>query len=88
MTGSKRLNFWKEFSKDVDDHVEYYTVPQYGDYPDDQLCEFEKRDIIVNMKRYLNRIDTNARGEVEAARDCLKLAHYASELYARVTGVR
>ena len=85
---SVRLAFWRYFSGLVGDHIENYTVPQYGDHPDDQLCDFTKRDIVVSLKRYLNRIDTNARGQTESERDCFKMAHYICELHAIVSGVQ
>jgi len=83
-TISKRQQFWQEFQALVAGHIEHYTVPQYGDWPDDQLSDFTARDIVVNMQRYLNRVDSNARGPAEAARDCLKLAHYACELHRKI----
>ncbi len=74
---SKRAEQWNEFAKTVEDHIEDYTVPQYGDAPDDQVEHFSAADIKVQLERYVNRIGSNARGEVEAKRDCLKIAHYA-----------
>jgi len=85
---SNRLRFWQDFAGMVDEHIEEYTVPQYGDYPEDQLMDFEVRDIIKNMQRYLNRFESGARGIDETKRDCFKLAHYSSELWARVEGIR
>jgi len=78
---SERANRWRRFSKTVINHIEKYTVPQYGDWPNDQLCEFEIKDIIREMKRYINRAETSCRGYDEQLRDCLKLAHYACELW-------
>ena len=80
---SKRLKEWQAFSDLVECHIEEYTVPQYGDAPKDQLSEFSEQDIITNMKRYLNRMTTNARGFEESQRDLLKLAHYAAVLYMK-----
>ena len=85
---SSRLKFWNEFSPLVADHVENYTVPQYGDYPYDQMTAFTIEEIVMNMKRYLNRALSNQRGIEESLRDCLKLAHYASELWAKKKGIR
>lgn len=78
---SERLNRYKGFSQAVEDHVEKYTVPQYGDYPDDPLTGWTEQDFKTTLQRYANRIGSNARGSTEAMRDCLKMAHYAGELY-------
>jgi hypothetical protein len=67
------------------DHIHTYTVPQYGDYPDDQMTEASLADIKHDMQRYLNRMLSNARGQVEIERDMLKLAHYACIAYAKIT---
>ncbi|NPB00315.1 MAG: hypothetical protein GXO10_02975 [Crenarchaeota archaeon] len=80
---SIRLNMWKKFSDKVSDHIENYTVKQYGDYPD-QLAKYSIEDILLQINRYLNRVTTNSRGEKESIRDCYKMAHYVSELWYRL----
>lgn len=80
---SQRGIQWLDFGVKVYNHVEQYTVPQYGDMPNDQASEFTVEDIKAQLKRYVNRIGTNARGEGEAFRDCLKIAHYACLLHAQ-----
>ena len=72
---------WGEFSKLTLEHIEKYTVPQYGDIPDDQASNFTEHDIAVNILRYVNRIERGRRGEMEAHRDLLKIAHYCAILY-------
>jgi len=74
---SNRGNQWVEFSKEVLCHIDDYTVPQYGDMPDDQVEEFTLADFKTNLKKYMNRIGSNARGNDEAVRDAFKIAHYA-----------
>jgi hypothetical protein len=74
---SARGREWKEFSDQILEHIEAYTVPQYGDYPSDQMTTASIEDIKHNLKRYINRMSTNARGEQEAIRDLKKIAHYA-----------
>lgn len=73
-----------EFVEDVLDHIENYTVEQYGDYPNDQMTNATPEEILHNMTRYINRAKTNARGPVEADRDILKMAHYACILRLRI----
>ena len=83
---SYRELLWDIFSEQVVHHVGTYTVPQYGDFPDDQLSDFTEADIKTQIHRYVNRMDTNARGDIEAMRDLFKICHYCSELYVRKLG--
>ena len=75
---------WADFAKDVLTHVENYTVPQYGDAPDDQASEWGLDEIKAQLQRYVIRIGKGARGPEEAARDCLKIAHYACLLAGKI----
>ena len=84
MEMSSRGKEWTYFADDVLNHIEEYTVPQYGDYPDDQLTTFSIEEIGAQLKRYNSRIDSNSRGFEEAARDCLKIAHYACVLRSKI----
>lgn len=77
MAKTNRGAEWEAFSKEVLEHVEDYTVPQYGDAPGDLVETSTVEDIKVNLERYIRRIGKNARGPVEARRDALKIAHYA-----------
>ena len=72
MSLSSRGKQWNKFAGQVENHIENYTVPQYGDAPNDQVEEFTLEDFRVNLKRYVNRIGSNARGAEEAKRDCKK----------------
>lgn len=78
---------FEAFSKEVLNHIETYAVPQYGDYPSDLIKETTIDDIVHDMMRYLSRMKTNARGQKEIERDCLKLAHYSCILSNKVKGV-
>lgn len=78
---SERAEQWMCFMSLVLSHIEDYTVPQYGDYPDDQATTFTDEEIISQFKRYVNRLNSNARGEDEAERDLFKIAHYAALLH-------
>jgi len=83
---SNRIIEWDWFEGLVRKHIREYTVPQYGDYPNDQMTTASKEDIIHNMKRYINRALTNARPE-EAERDIIKIAHYCAILLSKMRGV-
>ena len=74
---SKRGDEWLEFATEVGHHIEFYTVPQYGDMPDDQMTTASLADIKHNIMRYMNRLGSNARGEKESVLDMIKVAHYA-----------
>jgi hypothetical protein len=72
---------WADFAALVMQHIEEYTVPQYGDAPNDQASGFSAHDIAVNLQRYVNRLESNRRGKEESQRDLLKIAHYCAILY-------
>jgi hypothetical protein len=83
---SNRYKMWEEFAREVGDHVESYTVPQYGDYPNDQITNWTTSDFKTTIIRYANRMGNNARGDKEALRDMLKIAHYASMAWHKLGG--
>lgn len=72
-----RLTEWEQFSNQVADHVINYTIPQYGNAPDDHVGAWTARDCVNAMARYIARYGSGARGDTEQRRDFLKLAHYA-----------
>jgi len=80
---SLRASEWLKFSKRVFNHIESYTVPQYGDKGSDQCSEFSEADFITQMKKYLNRYGKNSR-EGQQRLDLLKIAHYAGMLYTKL----
>jgi hypothetical protein len=80
---SKKSEEWVEFSKKVFNHIEEYTIPQYGDYPD-LTTDFTIQDIKAQLVRYVGRVGSGVRGEKEALRDCKKIAHYACVLYSKI----
>jgi hypothetical protein len=71
---------WASFATDVLNHIENYTVKQYGDRPDDQASNWSIEFIEEQLKKYTNRFGKNARSG-EELRDLLKIAHYAQILY-------
>jgi len=78
---SKRAEEFKSFSDEVLDHIDKYTVPQYGDMPNDQVSGMSTADLVTQIKRYCNRFGNNQRGDVEQLRDFMKMAHYAGMAY-------
>jgi hypothetical protein len=73
---SERERQWHEFSEVVAKHLREYTVPQYGDAPDDVIAGYSVEDCVANMKRYIKRYGSQSRqGQQEL--DFMKIAHYA-----------
>lgn len=77
-TNTNRGKEWLDFSPLVLAHIDNYTIPQWGDKPNDQLhTEWTVDDCMLAIKKYANRAGKNSRGPVEDLRDLLKIAHYA-----------
>lgn len=81
---SKRQYMWNIFSAIVASHIKEYTVPQYGDYPNDNLTTFSADDCLKNISRYVARFNSNSRGHDEMLSDLLKIAHYAGTAYLKL----
>jgi hypothetical protein len=75
---SERGREWTMFAQAVLNHIEGYTVPQYGDKGEDRASEYGHETIKEHIGRYRDRIGSGARGHAESKRDFLKMAHYAS----------
>ena len=75
---SERGKDWMLFAAQVLMHIENYTVPQYGDKGSDRASDYDLTTIAEHIGRYRDRIGSNSRGNVEAKRDMIKIAHYAS----------
>lgn len=84
-----RTEQWRRWSEqEVEPHIEHYTGPQYGDWPDDQLSEMTEEQIIGKMKPYMSRINSNVRGFDDQQRDLVKLAHFCQVLHDMRRGKR
>lgn len=70
---------WDIFAVKVAKHVREYTIPQYGDFPDDKVSNYTMADCLREIAKYCHRNvqGTNMRGGIEAKRDMVKIAHYA-----------
>ncbi len=73
---SKRGQEWLTFAEEVLTHTEVYTVPQYGDLPDDQASKWTAQDCITAILKYGARFGTNSRSG-QGKLDIVKIAHYA-----------
>ncbi len=88
MSRSNRGEQWDIFADKVLEHIENYTVPQYGDDPDDQVEGWTAEQCIESIQRYINRFHRNARGPEERLRDMKKIAHYACLAYDKLLNER
>lgn len=73
---AQRTKDWNEFASKVADHIENYTVPQYGDAPNDNVESWSAQDCIAQIQKYAARFGTNQRTGQEEL-DLMKIAHYA-----------
>ena len=81
---SKRAIEFMIFSQIVTEHINNYTVPQYGDAPDDQVAKWTPEQCMDSIKRYVNRFKTGRRGRLEGLRDMLKIAHFACLIFDKL----
>ncbi len=71
---------FSRFAELVVDHIENYTVPQYGDKGEDQCTNYSIDDCIKQAQKYLARYGRNAR-EGQEELDFKKAAHYIQMAY-------
>ncbi len=82
-----RVEQWEKFAMEVAVHIRDYTCRQYGDYPNDKLTDYNVRDCLKQLEKYVDRnMNENARGQLEMERDMLKVAHYACVALAKLRG--
>ena len=81
---SARGQEWVRFCECVLDHIEAYTVPQYGDLPHDQISSWSVDDVMQAIRKRTHRNGKNSRGPGEDLRDCLKIAHEACIAYFKI----
>lgn len=79
----KRVQEWLAFAKQVADHIEHYTIPQYGDAPDDQVAGWTAEHCANQISKYATRFGSNARAGQDRL-DMLKIAHYACLAVAKM----
>lgn len=78
-----RREEWENFSKIVGDHIDNYTVAQYGDSPNDQVEGWTVEQCFDSIQRYVNRRNSNRRGNIESMRDLVKIAHFACIIFTK-----
>jgi hypothetical protein len=74
---SYRENEWHNFSTIVSGHIANYTIPQYGDGPDDEVGHWDAAQCMDAISKYVKRYQIMRRGRLETLRDLAKIAHFA-----------
>ena len=76
---------WSLFADKVFQHINSYTIKQYGDMGDDQLTDYTAEDCIKQVQKYCNRFGKNQRdGQQEL--DLIKAAHYLCVAHSKLGG--
>jgi hypothetical protein len=78
-----RSEDWDLFSLEVHNHINTYTVPQYGDKGDDLADDYTPEECINYIQKYAKRHKSNAR-EGQTELDLIKIAHYAQLAYTHI----
>lgn len=81
MSHFNRANEWRMFSYVVEQHVINYTIPQYGDAPNDEVSNWTPEMCALAIQKYTKRFASALRGKEEVRRDMLKIAHFACLTY-------
>lgn len=77
---SKRGSEWVKFSDIVLNHIENYAVPQYKDYPYDQMTNWSVKELASTIGKYASRYGSNQRSGQELL-DFIKMAHCSAIAY-------
>ena len=77
---SNRGRQFSKFAQETLAHIDHYTIPQYGDAPDDMVSNWTAEHVINQMEKYLKRMKNNGRGHEDNLLSCHKIAHYAAIL--------
>lgn len=74
-TPSLHLRLWWGFAGAVENHIENYVIPQYGDADSDMAQDYDATACIEQAKKYIGRFGKNMRPGQEEL-DLLKAADY------------
>lgn len=78
---------WLDFAQAVSEHIEKYTVPQYGDEGEDIITEQTAEYCIDHAKRYLARFGRSSRPNNELL-DLKKAAHYLQMAHDKIANAK
>lgn len=82
---SKRGDNWMGFAEQVKQHIDEYTVPQYGDEGEDLASSYTAEDCVKQANKYLARFGKNSR-EGQEKLDLKKAAHYLQMAHDLIGG--
>lgn len=82
---SQRGNEWMLFAGRVADHIDNYTVPQYGDKGQDLASTYTAEECMKQAQKYIQRFGKNQRPGQEQL-DLLKAAHYIQMAHDLIGG--
>lgn len=71
---SKRGQDYINYSREVLMHIENYTIPQYGDAPNDEISSWSVEECLKDVSKRLSRYGRQSRGGQQAL-DFKKMAH-------------
>jgi len=71
---SERGNDWSCFADEVFTHIEEYTIPQYGDRPNDEMTNWSIEECLKDVSKRISRYGRQAR-EGQQLLDFKKMAH-------------
>lgn len=80
---STRARRFATFAYEVISHIDGYTVPQYGDSPDDNVELWSSEDCHKQAEKYIKRRNTSRRPD-EKKLDILKAVHYLQMAYEKM----
>lgn len=82
---SKRFMQFVKFAELVEDHIDSYTVPQYGDAPTDEVEQWTAEQCVIAIQKYTKRFESSRRGRLEILRDMVKIAHFAQLAFDKMS---
>jgi hypothetical protein len=82
-TTTQRSTDFAKFAIFVINHIENYTVPQYGDKGNDIASEYTATYCMSQVEKYLRRFGKNIRPGQELL-DLIKMAHYIQITYDKL----
>ena len=71
---SQRGKDWINYCREVLMHIENYTIPQYGDAPNDEISKWTIEECLKDISKRLSRYGRQAR-EGQQELDFKKMAH-------------
>jgi len=80
---NRNVEFYK-FTRIVRAHIDNYTVPQYGDAPDDEVEGWTAEMCVAAIQKYTKRFGSARRGRLEELRDLVKIAHFAAIAFWKI----